>query len=208
MLGGRQARRFWIGIRQQGLFTTLYWSAFGYLRPNRFVVLARDLQTRPLPPACSDLRYAVWSAHELAAWRRRRANLAPEFFQDSIEPVRRCMVALAGDEVAGLIWIYGPLCRTRMFSLWESEVELNAGYVRPEYRGRRIFKDVIAAACACMAARGFTTAYAAVHSGNEPSLRAFRGAGFEDLATIRHFFLYRPRARVPRVPGGVAFAQP
>lgn len=208
MLAGRQARRFWIGIRQQGLFTTLYWSAFGYLRPNRFVVLARDLQTRPSPPVRSDLRFAVWSADQLAAWRRGRSGLAPEFFQDSIEPVRRCMVALAGDDVAGLIWIYGPLRRTRMFRLYEGEVELNAGYVRPAYRGHRIFRDVIAAACGSLAAAGYTMAYAAVHSGNEPSLRAFRGAGFADLATIRHFFLYRPRARVPRVPGRIAFAQP
>jgi ribosomal protein S18 acetylase RimI-like enzyme len=198
VLPTRQARRFRVGIRQQGLFTTLYWSAFGYLRPNRFVVLAHDLHTHPSPPVRDDLRFAMWSAQELDAWRRDRTGLAPEFFQDTIEPVRLCAVALDGLEVAGLVWVYLPGWQTRMFRLCAGEAELNAGYVRPEYRGRRIFMDVIAWACSRLAATGFTTAYAAVHSGNGPSLRAFRGAGFRDLTTIRHIFLYRPRVRLPR----------
>jgi len=207
-MGRRQVRRLWVGIRQQGLGATLYWGAFGYLRPNRFIVLAHDLERRPCPPVRTDLHVAVWPVERLAAWRGDRRDLAPEFFQDTIEPVRRCAVALDGGDVAGLIWIYLPGWDTRMFRLGGGEAELNAGYVRPEYRGRRIFADVLAAACAGLAAAGFTTAYAAVHSGNAPSLRAFRAAGFNDLTSIRHFLLYRPRVRVPRLPGRIAFAQP
>jgi ribosomal protein S18 acetylase RimI-like enzyme len=208
VLGSRQARRFWVGIRQQGLFTTLYWTAFGYLRPNRFVILVRDLERALRLPVRSGLHLAVWSADELAAWRSARPGLAPEFWQDTIEPVRHCAVALDGDEIAGLIWIYRAGRPTRMFRLCPGEAELNAGYVRPEYRGRRVFTEVIAFACASLAGSGVTAVYAAVHGGNEPSLRAFRAAGFEDLTTVRHFFLYRPRVRLPRVPGRVAFAQP
>jgi RimJ/RimL family protein N-acetyltransferase len=205
---GRQARRLRVGIQQQGLFTTLYWAAFGYLRPNRFRILVQDLADRRWPAPGTGMRFAVWSADQLAAWRRDREGLAPEFWQDTIEPVGRCAVALDGDEVAGLIWIYPSGRPTRMFRLYAGEAELNAGYVRPAYRGRRLFTDVIAFACARLAAEGATTVYAAVHAGNEPSQRAFRAAGFHDLASVRHFLLYRPRVRVPRIPGRAAFAQP
>jgi lipid II:glycine glycyltransferase (peptidoglycan interpeptide bridge formation enzyme)/ribosomal protein S18 acetylase RimI-like enzyme len=187
----RKARQFGVGVRQRGLFRTMYWGGFGFLRPNRFHVLARDLTSGAEVPPSRD-GAEIWEAAMMREYRRSRRGLPPEFYQDEIDGVELCSVVRVGEEVAGLIWIYRSEDASRLFRLREVEAELNNGFVLPAYRGRGIFKISIAYACDWLREEGYRTAYAMVHSKNAPSKAAFEGVGFHTVAAVRHFLLYRP----------------
>lgn len=190
----RKARQLRISLGLRGVRETLYWAAFGFLRPNRFVILARDLRADGRIPTPRDgVTLEVWDAGQLQAWRAGCADLPPEYYQDRIGGVDVCAVARVGEEVAGLIWIYGPEDASRLFQLRVAEAELNAGFVLPQYRKQGLFKDILDVACLWLKERGCRTAYAGVHDRNTPSLKAFRGAGFRDIGSVRHFLVFRPK---------------
>jgi RimJ/RimL family protein N-acetyltransferase len=194
----RKSRQFGVSLRQRGVVQTLYWGAFGFLRPNRFHVLARDLSDDHRRGARPEVLSAkVWDARAVQAYRRTRSRLPPEFYQDEIDGVEMCSVVLEGRTVAGLIWIYRIEDASRLFHLRETEAELNNGFVLPEFRGRGIFKISIAAACDWLRDQDCQVVYAMVHTDNHPSKAAFEGEGFRPVATVRHFLLHRPAYRGP-----------
>jgi len=192
----RKLRQFGVSARQRGFYSTLYWGAFGFLRPNRFLVLARELGHDSGPcPQREELRLELWDAAALRAYRSSRTGLPPELYQDEIDGVELCSVVRVGDQVAGFIWIYRPEDASRLFRLREAEAELNNGYVLPAYRGRGIFKLAIAFACDWLRDQDYRTVYAMVHSTNVPSRSAFEAVSFRTVSTVRHFLLYRPAYR-------------
>lgn len=189
-----KARQFGISLTQRGFTSTFYWSAFGYLKPNRFALLARDLSVDDIcvPPRAS-ARFECWTAGMMRSWRHQRQGLSTEFFQDTIDGVDTCAVALVEGTLAGMIWIYRPEQTSRLFRLEAHEAELNQGYILPAFRGMGLFTDMLTFACRFLQEQGYRTVYAGVHSGNGPSLRAFRHAGFCDIGWIRHFLVFRPK---------------
>ncbi len=187
----RHARCLLVSLAHGGPARTAYWAAFGFLRINRFVIFSRDLGAA-LPPPGDGETFELWTAERVRAWRRGRAGLPTEFYQDRIDGVSLCAVACLGDEVAGLIWVYRPGDYSRMFRLQAGEVELNHGYMRPEHRQRGLFVRLLELACAELRQHGYVTARAVVHASNLPSFRAFTRAGFAPIGSIRHFFLFRP----------------
>jgi len=190
----RKLRQFRISASQRGIGTTLYWAAFGFLRPNRFEVLVRDLGTADLPSAQPPgIRLEMWDAEQMRAWRRDRQGLPPDFFQDEIDGVHQCAVAVVDGEVAGLIWVYRPDDASRLFRLRELEAELNNGHVRDAFRGRGLFRELLMFACRALRDQGFAHVYAMVHADNGPSLQAFAGAGFRRVRSVWHFLLFRPK---------------
>jgi ribosomal protein S18 acetylase RimI-like enzyme len=187
-----------VSLRQRGVTQTLYWGAFGFLRPNRFHVLARDLSGIHRAAPCPEALVAeVWDARAVQSYRRTRSRLPPEFYQDEIDGVEMCSVVREGGTVAGLIWIYRTEDASRLFRLRETEAELNNGFVLPEFRGRGIFKLSIDAACDWLRDQDCRVVYAMVHTENHPSKAAFEGVGFRPVATVRHFLLHRPAYRGP-----------
>jgi ribosomal protein S18 acetylase RimI-like enzyme len=176
--------------------------AFGLLRPNRFAILARPLHTVRPPTAEDGTVFEMWTAQQLNEWRLGRPGLPTQFFQDRIDGVGLCAVALHDGQVLGLIWVYRPGDYSRMFRLRAGEAELNQGTVTPEHRRRGLFTRILEFACADLAARGYRTAYAVVHAANGPSLGAFNAAGFVQWTAVRHIFLFRPTVALPPlVPG-------
>jgi RimJ/RimL family protein N-acetyltransferase len=191
-----KARQFRISLVQRGMTTTLYWAAFGYLRPNCFILLARDLSTGAIRCVPADaVRLELWTAPMLRDWRKPRQGLSTEFFQDEIDGVDTCAVVFIRGELAGLIWIYRREHASRLFRLREREAELNYGYVLSPYRGMGLFRDVLVFACVRLQEQGYQTVYAGVHAENAPSLRAFHHAGFRDIGSIWHFLIFRTRVQ-------------
>jgi len=190
----RKLRQFRVSAAQRGIGTTLYWAAFGFLRPNRFEVLLRELgggsATEAAPPG---LHLEMWDAERVRTWRRDREGLPPDFFQDEIDGVQQCAVALVEGELAGLIWVYRSEDASRLFRLRELEAELNHGHVRAEFRGRGLFREMLAFACRVLREQGCARVYAMVHADNRPSLQAFEGAGFRRARSVWHFLLFRPK---------------
>jgi lipid II:glycine glycyltransferase (peptidoglycan interpeptide bridge formation enzyme) len=199
----RKLRQFSVSLRQRGVWSTLYWGAFGFLRPNVFRVVRWSSGTSgpAHPPIRTDVVFTVWPAATLRKWRSGRHGLSTEFYQDEIDGVDTCAVALRDGNVAGLIWMYRPEDASRLFRLAEVEAELNHGYVLPCHRGQRLFRDLLAFSAWWLNLRGHSTIYAMVHSANAPSLAAFRDAGFVEVRTAWHFLAYRPKIRMtPAAP--------
>lgn len=203
----RHVRCLQITLAHAGPTRTAYWAAFGFLRINRFVIFSRDLETA-LPVPEGGEGFELWTADRMQEWRQGRQDLPTEFYQDRIDRVSLCAVACAGEELAGLIWIYRPGDYSRMFRLQAGEAELNHGYLQPEHRHRRLFARLLAFACAELRQQGYVTARAVVHASNKPSLRAFTRAGFAAVGSVRHFFIFRPTVKsipaAPRPPESVS----
>jgi GNAT superfamily N-acetyltransferase len=205
----RQLRQLRLSLGTKGLCETLYWAAYGYLRPNRFLALARDLAADgPGPAPAPGAELALWDRARVRAWCAGRRDVPVEFLRDEIDGVRMCAVATVGGDLAGLIWIYRPQHPSRVFRLAADEAELNHGFVRPAYRGRRLFEAILAYACLRLRQEGVRRVYGAVHSINVRSHRSFLAAGFRDIGAVRHFLLFRPRldgrATAPVVARAVA----
>lgn len=192
-------RQFTIAARQVGLRTAMRRAAWGYLRPHTFVALRKPLQEWTPEIAIDGVRFELWHRNALAAWRERHGPLPVEFFQDQIHGVETCAVACAGSDLAGLIWIYERGDPSRFFVFERAtDVELNYGYIREQYRRQGLFRALLTYACNRLHEAGRQNAFAAVHSSNGPSLAAFRAVGFRDVRVFRHFLFFRPRVRVSR----------
>jgi RimJ/RimL family protein N-acetyltransferase len=196
----RLASQFAITASCGGLGSALYWSAFSYLRVNRFVGFVRDPRPTPGEPAAHlDAVFERWTAQDIARWRTRRRGVPTQCFRDVVDGVSAAMVARIDGAPAALIWIYREGDPSRMFSLGPRDAELNHGIVLPEYRQRRLFAPLLSQACAWLATQDVRRVYATVHTENHPSLRAFRAAGFVEFARQTHVFLYRPKFSAPPV---------
>jgi RimJ/RimL family protein N-acetyltransferase len=195
----RKAKQFRVSVRERGLLTTLYWAAFGFLKPNEFCLFVTTGRGGTPPAADPDVRYELWTAAQVREWRERegRGKLPPEFFQDTIDGVRACAVARLGDEVAGLIWVYDRHDPSRLFRLGPREFELNYGTVIATHRRHGLFTNILTYAARQLAARGARRIYAGVHVRNIASRRAFERAGFAPIGTLRQVAFYRPRRRAP-----------
>lgn len=105
-------------------------------------------------------------------------------------------MALCGDEVAGLIWIYRDDTVSRLFRFGEGATKINNGCVLPTYGRGGLFTSVLVHSSGWLSAHGYRTVYAAaVHSTNAPSRRAIRSAGFHEIGSVWSFLFYRPRFR-------------
>jgi len=62
-------------------------------------------------PSLPRVDYDVWTAAEVAAWRRGRRRLPSELFQDEVDGIDACAVAVINDEVARLA-PSGTFCST------------------------------------------------------------------------------------------------
>jgi len=179
--------------------TAMQRAAWGYLRPHQFVALCKPLHEPGARDLVPGVTFDLWGHRTLAAWRRRRTSLPVEYFQDEIDGVDTAAVGCAGEHVVGLIWLYEAWHPSRFFRLRRTEVELNYGYVLPEYRRRGVFRSLLGFACEQLGQRGRGAAYAAVHAANAPSLAAFHAAGFHDARTFAHFLVFRPRLSTARL---------
>jgi GNAT superfamily N-acetyltransferase len=80
---------------------------------------------------------------------------------------------------------YGERYRTRNFwPLADQEAKLVQLFVLPEIRGKGIAKNLIQFATRDMSRREFKCVYARIWRANMPSLRAFKSAGWDHVATV------------------------
>ncbi len=96
-----------------------------------------------------------------------------------------------GSRIIGLCFFwYGERYRKRNFwPLTDQEAKLVQLFVLPEMRGQGIGKSLIQFATRDMSCREFKYVYARIWRSNTPSLRAFKSAGWNRVATVIEIFL-------------------
>jgi ribosomal protein S18 acetylase RimI-like enzyme len=196
---GRQGRHLRVSLARRGLRQTLYWAAFGYLWPRRFVLLSANTAERVVDR--DDVTFALWTAAEVREASRDTRCAPLELHLHEVDHVDLCAVALDSEGMlVGAIWVYQAGDPSRMFHLGDGEAELNYGCVLPSHRRRGIFCDLLRSTCSALREHGVSRVYAAVHDTNVRSLRTFIAAGFVPFAVLRHVFLYRPKLPRRRLP--------
>ncbi len=91
-----------------------------------------------------------------------------------------------GERIAGVCFYWhGERYKTRNFwPLKPGEAKLVQIITAPDMRGKKVAGTLIAGSCAQVLQAGFVRAYARIWHSNEPSLRAFAGAGWTRRALI------------------------
>ncbi|MEO5655274.1 MAG: GNAT family N-acetyltransferase [Nitrosospira sp.] len=98
---------------------------------------------------------------------------------------------IEGSRIIGLCFFWhGERYRKRNFwPLTNQEAKLVQLFVLPDMRGQGIGKNLIQFATGDMSRREFKYVYARVWRSNTPSLRAFKSAGWNRVATVIEIFL-------------------
>lgn len=96
---------------------------------------------------------------------------------------------MEGEQVLGLCvyWHGARYLKRNFWPLAAGEAKLVQVIVRPEHRGRSIATALIAESARQMRAGGFGRLYARIWHSNEPSLRAFRRAGWHCIGSALEF---------------------
>ena len=126
---------------------------------------------------------------------------------------------IEGSRIIGLCFFwYGERYKKRNFwPLTNQEAKLVQLFVLPDMRGQGIGKSLIQFATGDMSRREFKYVYARIWRSNTPSLKAFKSAGWNRVATVIEIFLrgrnkpFRlelgrviPQERVDQSPSSIA----
>ena len=133
---------------------------------------------RAAEPGDGDLYARVIGTDSAATFRRR------------LTPTTRCFFVFGGDELLHASWVTTGAAWTREIRAYivppAGDAYVYESFTRPEARGRGVYPFALRGICASGAAEGVTRVWVAVESGNAPSLKAIRKAGFEPTYEMRY----------------------
>ena len=133
---------------------------------------------RAATPADGDL-YAREIGTDSAATFRRRLT-------DTTE----CFLVHGGDVLLHASWVTTGAAWTREIDAYivppEGDAYVYESFTRPQARGRGVYPFALGGICAWARDRGLERVWVAVESGNAPSLKAIRKAGFEPAYEMRY----------------------
>jgi hypothetical protein len=200
-LGAVIARKAAVLWTQDGPRAALAWVTTQLVRPQRFVVLARDL-TAPWPADTPPPGIVV---HVGAADRLRPASgagLPGEFFFDRIYGFSTGVFSFVRGELARVDWLALPGEFNRYLDLRPDEAEAFQTYALPRYRApvvaRALGRAAIFARFAWLRSRGYGLELARVGADRAPLQRVLEAYGYRPVGTVRQVALYAARFRTAR----------
>jgi len=94
---------------------------------------------------------------------RQGKELPREFYYDRIHGVKTCYVALHGEEIAHIYWLYFKGDDSRFLVLGDGVVELNYNTTLPQFRGRGLMSKMQAYILRDLKSEGYRKAVGLVH---------------------------------------------
>jgi GNAT superfamily N-acetyltransferase len=170
------------GPHPSSLFTFVYYSLF---RINTFVVFECDL-TAPLPELELEPGFRVLKPplDELERIRRGK-DLPREFYSDQFHHAQTCYLALRGDEIAYIHWVYVRDGSSRFLRLRPGAAEINYITTLPPFRGQRLSSRMLAYTVRDLKGDGYTRVAVVVHEYTSSLIRNLREAGFRETARLK-----------------------
>lgn len=136
------------------------------------------LTARVAGPGDGELYASVIGTDSAATFRRR------------LTPTTRCFFVFGGDELLHASWVTTGAAWTREIAAYivppDRDAYVYESFTRPEARGRGVYPFALSEICAWGAGAGVDRVWVAVESGNAPSLKAIRKAGFEPAYEMRY----------------------
>jgi ribosomal protein S18 acetylase RimI-like enzyme len=158
---------------------------YSMLNINKFILLGTELDVE-LPPYHMDAEFSIIkpTLKELADLRRGK-DLPREFYYDQIHGVKRCYLALHGDEIAYIHWLYFKGDYSRFLKLSDGVAEFNYNTTLPNFRGRGLMASMMAYILRDLQKEGYEKAVGVVHERNEPAIKSVKKAGLRELQKIK-----------------------
>jgi hypothetical protein len=116
---------------------------------------------------------------------RKGKKLPREFYYDQIHGVKTCYIAIAGNEIAYIHWIYFKGEFNRFLKLKDSSVEFNYNTTLKNFRGRKLETKMLCYILKDLKKMGYKNAFGVVHENNPAALKGAFRAGFKKVAKIR-----------------------
>ncbi len=160
----------------------IYYSLFNI---NTFILLGTELDVE-LPPYHIDPKFSIIkpTLKELADLRRGK-DLPREFYYDQIHGVKRCYLALQGDEIAYIHWLYFKGDHNRFLKLSDGVAEFNYNTTLPNFRGQGLMASMMAYILRDLQKDGYKKAVGLANEGNIAAIKSAKKAGLRELQRIR-----------------------
>jgi GNAT superfamily N-acetyltransferase len=171
----------------------IYYSLFNI---NTFILFGTELGIE-LPPYKLDPEFTVIkpTLEELNKLREGK-DLPREFYYDQIHGVKRCYLALQGDEIAYIHWLYFKGDHSRFLVLSDGVAEFNNNIALPNFRGRGLMASMMAYILRDLQKEGYRKAVGVVHEKNPPAKESVKKAGMKELQRIKTLGPFNRRIKV------------
>ena len=182
-------------IKREGFWAAIR-DAVGTLLPTGLEVwkLSRENSSpRSVAEADAGVFAGPPAVENLKQLRDASPGLPVEFFRDEVDGIESCFLACIGGRPAAIAWTYDHTKPGHFLRMSQGDAEIRSVYSLAEFRGRGLAKAVVAAACRSLSHDRLQNVYAVIDSRNEPSLKAFRSAGFTKVGELRRPPLFGPR---------------
>jgi len=172
------------GDRPYSMILYIY---YGLFRINTFLIFECDLGGNIAEPNIELPFRAVTPTLEGLDRLRKGRDLPREFFYDKIHDVDNCCLALFGEEIAYIHWLYFKGDYSRFLVLDESTCEINYFFTLPKYRGRGLSSKMLAHSTRYLREQGYRKAVVVVHQNNVSFIKNIRKLPFQETRRIRTF---------------------
>ena len=170
-----------------------YYSLF---KINTFIAVGIDLnQKLPYLEIDSEFRIIKPDLDDLNRIRSGK-NLPREFYYDKIHGVSTCYLALCGDEIACIHWIYLKGDYNRFLKLSPNIAELNYNTTLPKFRGNRLQTKMLCYILRELRENGFRKAVSVINKDNPPAIKGALRAGFKEMERTKTFGPFNRKIRV------------
>lgn len=136
------------------------------------------------------LSFRAADARDAALYALTIGTDSPATFRRRLTPTTRCFFVFGGDELLHASWVTTGAAWTREIAAHvvppAGDAYVYESFTRPEARGRGVYPFALRGICAWAVETGVERVWVAVESGNAPSLKAIRKAGFEPAYELRY----------------------
>ncbi len=179
-----------------GFSSTLRFLVNSLFKVSVFRILSRDLNEEiPDLPLDAEFHVIKPTLEELDRLRSGR-ELPREFYYDQFHGVTKCYVALAGEEIAYIHWIYRKGDPNRFLNLGDGVAELNYNTTLPRFRRRGLAGQMLVFIMWDLQAEGYKKVVGVANKENIAQIKACEKAGWRITGTITAVGPFNRRIRI------------
>lgn len=153
------------------------------------------------------LSFRAAGPDDAGRYERTIGTDAAATFRRRLTPTTQCFFVSGGEELLHASWVTTGAAWTREIGAYivppSGDAYVYESFTRPEARGRGVYPFALRGICAWGAGAGVDKIWVAVESGNAPSLKAIRKAGFEPAYEMRYGRRLGRLTVVVEKPGGL-----
>ncbi len=154
------------------------------------------------------LTFRAAGADDAELYARTIGTDSAATFRRRLSRTTQCFFVFGGEELLHASWVTTGAAWTREIAAYVvppgGDAYVYESFTRPEARGRGVYPFALRAICEWAVEAGADRVWVAVESGNAPSLKAIRKAGFEPAYEMRYGRRLGRLTLVVEKPAGLA----